>query len=262
MKIISWNINSLRLRINNLSQLINKENPDIVCLQETKVSNDNFPMPSLKKLPYPHIYFDGEKSYNGVAIISKIPLKNIKTLKLVNNDCRHISGTLPDGSEIHNFYVPAGGDIPNPKENPKFDHKLKFVEAMASWFSKNKKSKDKIIIVGDLNIAPMENDVWSHKQLLDVVSHTPAETSRMKKLKDTLGWVDTSREFCPAEEKLYSWWSYRNRDWRKSNRGRRLDHIWITPTLKKCLTNSYIMKDARDWSLPSDHVPVITELKL
>lgn len=261
MKIATWNINSVRLRATNLDRLIKEKAPDIICLQETKVNNDNFPESQLRTFGYDHIYFCGQKSYNGVAFISKLPIHSIENIKFVNDDCRHISGILPNGIELHNFYVPAGGDIPDPDLNPKFAHKLKFVEEMTSWFTKNRKSKDKIVLVGDLNIAPQENDVWSHKQLLKVVSHTPPELERMKELHETLEWIDTSRFFVPSEEKLYSWWSYRNQDWRKSDRGRRLDHIWTTPALKNSLLNNYIMKDSRDWHLPSDHVPVITELK-
>ena len=108
-----------------------------------------------------------------------------------------------------------------------------------------------------MNIAPLEQDVWSHKQLLNVVSHTPIEVRKMETLRAASGWIDTAREFTPADEKLYSWWSYRNRDWRKSNRGRRLDHIWITPPLKLRLAGVETLMDMRDGEKPSDHVPVI-----
>lgn len=261
LKIATWNINSVRLRIDFVKGFLLKENPDILCLQETKTQDEFFPHQALKDIGYDS-HFTGEKSYNGVAIISKIPLSNVKIEKFVNGDKRHISASLPDETELHNFYIPAGGDEPDIKINPKFKHKLDFCDHMSKWFSKNRKEKDKIIIVGDFNIAPLENDVWSHKQLLTVVSHTPVEVEKLGKLKKTLNWIDSSREFASADEKLYSWWSYRNRDWRKSDRGRRLDHIWITPALKSNLKNGYILKDMRDAEKPSDHVPVVAELKL
>src|SRR6185369_10351770 len=141
-------------------------------------------------------------------------------------------------------------------------HKLRFCEAMSEWSMEQKKEKRDMVLVGDLNIAPLEHDVWSHKQLLSVVSHTPVETEAMEKLRRTLNWVDTSRHFVPHSEKLYSWWSYRNRDWEKSNRGRRLDHIWITPGLKPSLKSSHILREARNFEKASDHVPVITELDI
>ena len=115
------------------------------------------------------------------------------------------------------------------------------------------------IIVGDLNIAPLENDVWSHRQLLNVISHTPPETERLTAWLAT-GFVDAVRHFVPATEKLYTWWSYRNRDWRASDRGRRLDHVWVTPDLQGRLRNYTVLKDARDWQQGSDHVPVAVEL--
>ncbi len=260
MKIATWNINSVRLRAGLVQRFLAEEQPDILCLQETKTPDSNFPLEELKSSGYPHIYFSGEKSYNGVAIISKIALQNINNLNLVNNDKRHISGTLPDGTKLHNFYVPAGGDEPDPKTNPKFRHKLEYVDEMAEFFCTQRKNADKIIIVGDFNIAPLENDVWSHKQLLKVVSHTPVEVEKLDNLRDTLGWTDSTRHFTPHEEKLYSWWSYRSRDWRKSDRGRRLDHIWVTPPLKNSLHSGYILKDWRSAEKPSDHVPVVVEV--
>ena len=263
MKIVSWNANSIRIRINYIKKLTKEIQPDIICLQETKVTNDLFPIEDLKKIGYKYLYYNGEKSYNGVAIISKYPLFDINHLNLAaSSSARHISGFLETGEEIHNFYVPAGGDEPDPKNNPKFDYKLRFYDDMVEWFSKNRKASDKIIMLGDLNTAPLEKDVWSHKQLLTVVSHTPIEVEKMNNLKSTLSWYDTAREFVDIEQKLFSWWSYRNKDWRKSNRGRRLDHIWITPSLRDKLNKTYIMKDARDWSNPSDHVPVVMDISL
>ena len=154
-------------------------------------------------------------------------------------DCRHIAARF-DNFELHNLYIPAGGDEPDPAINDKFAHKLDFVDEMTNWFSDRYTANDNLIAVGDFNIAPYEHDVWSHKQLLKVVSHTPPETDRLAKMKASLNWVDASREFVPMDEKCYTWWSYRNRDWKKSNRGRRLD---------------------RDWEKPSDHVPLLVDFK-
>ncbi len=261
IKIATYNINSVRLRAERVKKLLIDNDIDILCLQETKVTDDKFPVDIFKDAGYEHIYFRGEKSYNGVAFISRIPLTGTCKENFVNNSSRHISAHLPNGTELHNFYIPAGGDEPDPNINPKFDHKLKFFDAMTDYFS-NKKKSDSIIIVGDFNVAPFEHDVWSHKQLLKVVSHTPIEVEKMNNLTNTLDFIDCSRHFIPDTEKLYSWWSYRNRDWRKSNRGRRLDHIWITPPLLPSLKNSYILQDERDGDKPSDHVPVIIELAL
>jgi len=261
MKIITWNINSLRLRIQNVKRLLELEAPDILCLQETKVQDHDFPAAMLKSFGYEHLYFHGQKSYNGVAFISRVPIRDIHPLKMAGReDSRHMSGILPDGTELHNFYIPAGVPEPDPIANPNFAYKLRYMDELAEWFAKNRKSRDKMILVGDLNIAPHENDVWSHKQCLKVVSHTPAETDRLKALQKDLGWIDSGRHFTPMDEKLYSWWSYRAEDWQKSDRGRRLDHIWATEPLKNKLVSGYVVKEARGWNQPSDHVPVVLEM--
>lgn len=262
MKIATWNINSVRLRQNAVLRFLREQAPDVLALQETKVEDALFPKEAFEKAGYGHIRFSGEKSYNGVCLISRVPLEDIRTEGFCGKgDKRHIAAVLPNGVEVHNFYVPAGGDIPDVAANPKFAHKLDFVDGMRDWFAKSRSSSAPMILLGDLNIAPFEHDVWSHKQLLDVVSHTPIEVEKMTRLGEGMEWVDVARHFVPKEQKLYSWWSYRNRDWRKSDRGRRLDHIWVTPPLAKSLASLTIHKDMRDWEQPSDHVPVLMEMK-
>ncbi|MFO1242296.1 MAG: exodeoxyribonuclease III [Rickettsiales bacterium] len=263
MKIATWNINSVRLRMPLVKKLAKEHAPDILCLQETKVTDELFPESDLDKLGFKHRFFSGQKSYNGVAILSKLPLKDREVIDEFGGGIhrRHIAATLPDGTRLHNFYVPAGGDIPDPVANPKFADKLRCVAEMTTW-SKDVKPASKTIIMGDFNIAPHEHDVWSHKQLLDVVSHTPVETEGLLAFKGISKWIDIAREYVPLEQKLYSWWSYRNQDWKKSDRGRRLDHIWITPGLKDALVSCHTLRDARDWISPSDHVPVMVEVNL
>lgn len=263
LKIVSWNINSVRIRIPILQKIIEQSQPDIICLQETKASDDVFPLDSLKALGFPHVVFSGQKSYNGVAILSKHEFSKNNSLSIAkSDDKRHISVELASGVELHNFYVPAGGDIPDPALNPAYDFKLRFVEHMTGWSHELKKSKKNAIILGDFNIAPLPHDVWSHKQLMNVVSHTEPEITRLNALKESYDWCDVARHFVDSEQKLYSWWSYRNRDWRKSDRGRRLDHIWVTPDLKPTVKNFSIMKDIRDHPSPSDHAPILMEIDL
>ena len=119
-----------------------------------------------------------------------------------------------------------------------------------------------MILVGDLNVAPLETDVWSHKQLLNVVSHTPIEVDHLNRAQKSHDWVDTVRQHIPPEDKLFTWWSYRAKDWRASNRGRRLDHIWITPALNGVVKNVAVADETRDWEKPSDHIPVIADFIL
>ena len=263
LRIATWNINSLRLRLPLLSRLAAALDPDVICLQETKVPDAVFPADAPAELGYPHVAYRGMKSYNGVAILSRLPLAPLDIAPdwCGRGDCRHLAVTLalPSGPiELHDFYVPAGGDVPDRVENPKYGHKLDFVAEATAWFAARPRLA-RTVLAGDLNIAPLEHDVWSHKQLLDVVSHTPAETAGLLAWQRTQ-FVDAVRHFVPAEEKLYTWWSYRNRDWRASDRGRRLDHVWVSPDLTAALRRQTVLKDARDWPQTSDHAPVCVEL--
>ena len=260
MKLISWNINSVRLRLPLLEQFVKQHNPDVICLQETKVVDELFPLADIKKLGFEFVEFSGEKSYNGVAILSKFPLTKVEKIDILGyGHKRHIAANIQtDAGEItlHNFYIPAGGDIPDVKTNDKFDHKLKFLDWMSEYFSGKKSQKN--IIVGDFNIAPLEHDVWSHKQLLKIISHTPIEVEKLKNLQKSLNFIDTQRQFVNEDEKLYSWWSYRAKDPLGANKGRRLDHIWATPELKKNIKSMNIYRDLRAAERPSDHVPIET----
>jgi exodeoxyribonuclease-3 len=163
---------------------------------------------------------------------------------------------------LHNFYVPAGGDIPDPVLNPKFEHKLRFLDEMKTCEPLHPRGEDHHVLVGDLNVAPHENDVWSHKQLLKVVSHTPVECEKLFAAQSEGQWVDVARERIPLSEKAYTWWSYRAADWTVGDRGRRLDHIWISRALRDRVSDFGIARDARGWHRPSDHVPVTVTLEV
>jgi len=141
---------------------------------------------------------------------------------------------------IHNFYVPAGGDKPDRTINEKFGQKLDYLSQMRDHFHAH--APQKSILVGDLNIAPREDDVWDHKKLLKVVSHTPVEVEAL---------ADTH-----PNGNLYSWWSYRSPDWDAADKGRRLDHVWATPDISNAAHSSRVLRDVRGWEQPSDHAPV------
>jgi exodeoxyribonuclease III len=259
MKITSWNINSIRIRIPIIEKFNKKYNPDVICFQETKVEDRFFPVKELEKIGFKYFYFNGQKSYNGVAVISKFPLEIKEKIDILNyGQSRHISVLINKKIELHNFYVPAGGEIPDPLINDKFDHKLKFLDWMIDFFS-NKKS-EKLIILGDINIAPYPEDVWSHKALINVISHTPIETEKIKKLQQSANLIDCFRNEKNINEKLYSWWSYRARKPLESNRGRRLDHIWISSNLKQKLLDYKIFKEFRIEDRPSDHIPIMIDI--
>jgi exodeoxyribonuclease III len=265
-KLATWNINSVRLRIGLVEKLIREYAPDIICLQETKCPQGQFPSSSLKDLGYGHIAEFGQKGYHGVAIVSRIPFDKQHSKQFCGKeDCRHVSAVFGSREPvaIHNLYVPAGGDEPNPDINEKFDHKLKFLAEMEIWSGKEAVPKGHhAIAVGDLNVAPLETDVWSHKDLLKIVSHTPIETDGLKKIQKVGNWVDVMRQHIPPDQKLYTWWSYRAKDWDASDRGRRLDHIWATPGLAPSCSKIDVLREARGWTQPSDHVPVLAQFDL
>jgi len=262
LRIATWNINSVRIRLEPVAQFLEQWQPDVLCLQETKTQDMHFPAEAFAGLGYGEQAIRGQKSYNGVAILAKVPLAGVGSRGWCGKeDCRHVVAELPGAIELHNFYVPAGGDIPDPAENPKFAHKLQFLRDMTDWFATMPgQGKARRVLVGDLNVAPLETDVWSHKALLKVVSHTPIEVELMDKLKASHRWVDAVRHFIPPEEKLYSWWSYRSPDWAAADKGRRLDHIWVTPALSANLRAAEVAKPVRGWQAASDHAPVLVTL--
>jgi len=216
IKLATWNINSVRLRLPQVLKFLDEQKPDILGLQEIKCQEEQFPFEPFREAGYEFIEVAGQKGYHGAATLSR----------------------------------------------EKFQHKLDFLQAMHDYFAARfEKGDDQQVLVGDFNIAPHEHDVWGHKQLLKVVSHTPLEVGILENLRKTHEFIDTSRLFRSEEEKLYSWWSYRARDVMASNRGRRLDHIWVSPALKPAVDvmgrdGHEIHVPCRIWEKPSDHVPM------
>ena len=267
LTVTSWNINSVRLRIGMVTDFLATHAPDVLCLQETKTPDEQFPAKAFEKAGYVHQAFIGQKGYNGVAILSRFPLLGREVMAFCERqDARHISAVLgPEagaaaGIVLHDFYVPAGGDVPDRALNPKFGHKLDFLAELRAWGGR--RVAGPAILVGDLNVAPLEHDVWSHRQLLDVVSHTPVETEGLETLRGEAGWIDTARLLVPEPEKIYTWWSYRSPDWAAANKGRRLDHAWVSPDLAGTVRDVTVARHARGWERPSDHAPVTLTLEL
>lgn len=252
--ICTWNINSVRLREPIVLDLLRQEKPDVLCLQECKSPVDKIPTEGFAQAGYPYMVARGQKGYNGVAILSRTPITEVAAYDFADlGHARHIAGQLENGLTIHNFYVPAGGDVADRDVNEKFGQKMDYLADMKACFAKD--TPQKSILVGDLNIAPREDDVWDHKKLLKVVSHTPVEVDALEEVRASGDWVDITRQDIPTG-KLYSWWSYRARDWDIADKGRRLDHIWATADIAESGHSSRVLREARGWEKPSDHAPL------
>lgn len=256
----TWNINSVRLREGLVQKLLTEEAPDVLCLQECKSPVDKIPTEGFADLGYPHMVARGQKGYNGVAILSRLPIKEVAAKDFANlGHARHIAGQLENGVTIQNFYVPAGGDKPDREVNEKFGQKLDYLSEMRDWFRAQRPEKS--ILVGDLNIAPREDDVWDHKKMLKIVSHTPVEVELLAAVQEAGDWADVTRADIP-EGLLYSWWSYRAKDWDAADKGRRLDHVWATGDIRHAAHSSRVLRSARGWEKPSDHAPVFATFDL
>jgi len=257
VKIASWNINSVRFRLDIVARFLREAEPDVLCLQETKVVDADFPADAFRALGYPHLTIHGQRMHHGVAIVARVPFDADDRLDWqANREARHVGVRLANGVRVENVYVPAGGDVPDREINAKFGQKLDFLDRMTRW---SEQVACPTVLVGDLNIAPLPSDVWSHKQLLGTVSHTPIEVEALNRLQASNSWVDLGRHFHPAPARLHTWWSYRAKEWAASDRGRRLDHQWATADVARTAVAHYVFEDARDWLKPSDHVPIMTE---
>lgn len=261
LRIATWNVNSLRQRLDHLARFVDEASPDIICLQETKVTDEDFPEAFVRDLGYVHLLVHGQKSYNGVAICSRRPFAQEERLIWCGiDDRRHAAVRLDDGLEIHNFYVPSGGPTPDPEKNDKFAHKLKFLTEMADWARDEGLRDRRAVILGDLNVAPLEHDVWNHKKLLRSVGHTPTESAHMERLWAAADFLDVPRHFTPSPAPLYSWWGYRYPQSVAKDYGWRLDHVLVTPPLAGAVAGLRTEKRTRTWEKPSDHVPVVLDL--
>ncbi|OHB34645.1 MAG: exodeoxyribonuclease III [Phenylobacterium sp. RIFCSPHIGHO2_01_FULL_70_10] len=266
LRLATWNINSVRLRVEQVARFVDEQAPDVLCLQEIKCREGEFPREAFEQMGLPHLKIAGQKGWHGVAIASRLPIEDVAVLNACREGHARCVSARIAGVEIQNFYVPAGGDVPDRALNPKFDHKLDFFETLTAELAR-RDPRDPLIVTGDLNVAPGEFDVWSHRQMSRIVSHTPVEVAAMEALKASLGFIDLPRAAVPEPEKLFSWWSYRAADFRKSNRGLRLDHILVTPGLREAAFRtgaaaSRVHDDVREWERPSDHAPVSADFAL
>ena len=266
LRLATWNVNSVRLRVEQVARLVDEHAPDVLCMQEIKCQEHEFPREAFAALGLPHLKIVGQKGWHGVAIASRLPLGDVETLNVCREGHARCVQTKVAGVEIQNFYIPAGGDTPDRELNKKFDHKLDFYESLTREMAK-RDPKAPLIVTGDLNIAPGEFDVWNHKYMSRIVSHTPVEVEAFGALMGSMGFLNLLREATPEPEKLASWWSYRAADFRQSNRGLLLDHILISPGLREAAfaggkPSSRVLDHVREWERPSDHAPVIADFQV
>ena len=266
LRIASWNINSVRLRADQVARFVTVQAADVICLQEIKCREAEFPTAAFADAGFPHLRIAGQKGWHGVAIASRLPIDDAPALSICREGHARVVGAVVRGIEIQNFYIPAGGDTPDREANPKFDHKLDFYEKLTAQMAA-RDPKAPLVITGDMNIAPSEYDVWNHRYMSKIVSHTPQEVEAFAALMASQNFIDILREANPEPQKLASWWSYRAQDFRQSNRGLRLDHILVTPGLRDAAfrtggASARIHDDVREWERPSDHAPVSADLAL
>ena len=257
MKIATWNVNSLNVRLPHVISWLTENQPDVLCLQETKQVNEKFEHDAFSAIGY-HSYHNGQKTYNGVAIISKKELNNIN-FNLPNFEDpqkRIISGILTNNNEsvyIVSAYIPNGQAI----DSDKFIYKMNWLNKFSEWVEKLTKKYDEIILTGDFNIAPEDNDCHDPDAWIGQNLVSPSERRAFKNILK-IGFHDSYRKINP-DLKEYSWWDYRMAGFRR-NLGMRIDHILVSTKMVPNITHSYIDKKPRKLERPSDHTPVVTEI--
>jgi exodeoxyribonuclease-3 len=261
LRAVTWNINSVRLRIDQVARFVAEARPDVLMLQEIKCTEDQFPRAAFEEMGLPHLRIAGQKGWHGVAIASRLPIEDTPPIDACREGHGRCVAARIAGVEFQNFYIPAGGDLADRALNPKFDHKLDFYERLTADMARRDRQAP-LMLAGDFNIAPGENDVWNHRYMSKIVSHTPIEVETLRRLQEAGGFADVVRDQTPEPVKLASWWSYRAQDFRKSARGLRLDHIWTSPGLTPAVRpgSAVIHEPVRAWERPSDHAPVAVDL--
>ena len=269
LTVTTWNINSVRLRIDLVAKFLRAARPDVICFQETKCPDDKFPLKRFARLGYVHAALNGQKGYHGVAILSRLPFDSIDARSYCGkSDSRHIAVKIGDRAgfaeqlTLHNFYVPAGGDEPDPTINEKFAHKLAFLDEMRGRSgpaarrqgardpgrrSQRRAARARRV---EPQAAPEGRLPYPDRM---------REAQRRAKSRRVVRRVARLRA---RTGKLYTWWSYRAQDWEAADRGRRLDHIWVSPAMADRVSEMTITKQARGWVQPSDHVPVTAAIEV
>ena len=255
MKITTWNVNSLKVRLPHVLDWLAANEPDVLCLQETKLTDENFPADEILAAGY-QVVFSGQKTYNGVAIISRHEASDIITdVPGLDDPQRRILGATINGVRVLNLYVVNGQEV----GSEKFEHKLHWLEKVTDYIAEQLRSHERLVTVGDFNIAPEDRDVYDPEAWHERILCSTPERQALQKIID-LGLSDVFRQF-PQEENSFSWWDYRQAAFRR-NRGLRIDLILASPALAEHCISCSIDKEPRSLERPSDHTPVVAEFSL
>jgi exodeoxyribonuclease-3 len=248
MKIATWNVNSMKVRLAHVIEWLHNHDPDVLVLQEIKQLTENFPAEALDEAGYRSIA-NGQKTYNGVAVVSKTsPADPVTDLPGFDDPQRRVLATTIDGLRVVNLYVPNGSEV----GSEKYAYKLEWLAALHDWLSDELQRHENLVVLGDFNIAPADADVYDPEKWGDAILCSPAEREALGKLVD-LGF----REF-DQPEGTFSWWDYRAAGFRR-NAGLRIDLILASKAMAGRCTAAYVDKEPRAWERPSDHAPVVAE---
>lgn len=254
MKIASWNVNSLRVRLPHVLDWLASAKPDILVLQETKMTDDQFPEEAIREAGY-EVVFNGQKTYNGVAVLSKVPAEDVLfDLPGLEDPQRRIVAARFGDLQVLNLYVVNGSEV----GSEKFAYKLDWLEKVTAWVEEKIQQHQKFIILGDFNIAPTDRDVHNPKSWHEKILCSTPERNALKKILD-LGFSDSFRLF-EQEDELWSWWDYRSGGL-ENNKGLRIDLVLTSNLLSEQCIASYIDKVPRTWERPSDHAPAVAEFR-
>ena len=255
MKIATWNVNSLKVRLPQVLEWLDAHSPDVLVLQEIKQVTEMFPADEIAAAGYKSIA-SGQKTYNGVAVLARSePQAPVTDFPGFEDPQRRILASTIDGVRVINLYVPNGSEV----GSEKYAYKLSWLEALHGFLDAEMKNNERLVVLGDFNIAPADDDVWDAEKWGDAILCSPKERAALEKLI-ALGFTDVFRKF-EQPEKTFSWWDYRAAGFRR-NAGLRIDLILASNALSEICTASYVDKEPRGWERPSDHAPVVAEFDL
>lgn len=254
MKIATWNVNSMNVRLPHVLEWLQNHAPDVLVLQEIKQLTENFPTQALEDIGY-HSIASGQKTYNGVAVVSKTPATDpVTDFPDLDDPQRRILASTVDGVRIVDLYIPNGSEV----GSEKYEYKLKWLKSLHNFLADEMQRHENIVVLGDFNIAPADADVYDPEKWGDAILCSPLERKALRELL-SLGLTDVFRKF-EHPEGTFSWWDYRAAGFRR-NAGLRIDLILTSDSMTARCKASYVDKEPRAWERPSDHAPVIAEFE-